>query len=104
MTSFAGCRPGSIRWSVIAACVSRGERQRLALARALLRRPALLVLDEATSAVDAESEGRILDAIEALRGSITTILVSHRAAPLRRAEIVYQLSDGTIAPQLSAAE
>ncbi len=84
--------------------LSGGERQRLALARALLRRPALLVLDEATSAVDLESEGRILDAIDALRGSITTILVSHRAAPLRRAETVYQLSDGTIAPQLSDAE
>ena len=83
--------------------LSGGERQRLALARALLRRPALLVLDEATSAVDAESEGRILDAIQALRGSITTILVSHREAPLRRAEIVYRLGDGTIARQLSDA-
>ncbi len=84
--------------------LSGGERQRLALARALLRRPALLVLDEATSAVDAESEARILDAIQALRGSITTILVSHREAPLRRAEIVYRLSGGTIRRQLSDAE
>ncbi|MGH7691027.1 MAG: ATP-binding cassette domain-containing protein, partial [Gemmatimonadaceae bacterium] len=84
--------------------LSGGERQRLALARALLRRPALLVLDEATSAVDAESEGRILDAIEALRGSITTILVSHREAPLRRAQIIYRLSNGTVVRQLSDAE
>jgi ABC-type bacteriocin/lantibiotic exporter with double-glycine peptidase domain len=83
--------------------LSGGERQRLALARALLRAPSVLVLDEATSAVDAESEGRMLDAIQALRGSITTILVSHRDAPLRRADMVYRINAGTIVPQLSDA-
>ncbi len=83
--------------------LSGGERQRLALARALLRHPALLVLDEATSAVDAESEGWILDALEALRGSLTTILVSHRDAPLQRADAVYVIDGGAIVPQPSGA-
>ena len=83
--------------------LSGGERQRLALARALLRRPVMLVLDEITSALDAESESRILDAIVALRGTVTTLLVSHRAAPLRQADIVYVLDDGTIRVQVSDA-
>jgi ATP-binding cassette, subfamily C, bacterial len=76
--------------------LSGGERQRLALARALLRHPTLLVLDEATSALDAESETRILRAIGALRGSTTVLLVTHRAAPLRHADVIYLLRDGLL--------
>lgn len=83
--------------------LSGGERQRLALARALLRRPTLLVLDEPTSALDAVSEARILGALAALRGSVTTFLVTHRAAPLRLADVVYVLDGGTLRPQLSGA-
>lgn len=83
--------------------LSGGERQRLALARALLRQPTLLVLDEATSALDAASEARILKALVALRGSVTTFLVSHRAAPLRHADVVYVLEGGTLRAQLSGA-
>lgn len=83
--------------------LSGGERQRLALARALLRRPTILVLDEITSALDVESESHILAAIAALRGTVTTLLVSHRAAPLRHADIVYALDGGTIRVQVSDA-
>jgi len=60
---------------------SGGERQRLALARALLRKPDLLLLDEATSALDMTSEREILARIAELRGSMTIVLVTHRTIP-----------------------
>jgi len=83
--------------------LSGGERQRLALARALVRHPSLLVLDEPTNAIDAESEERILDALDALRGSVTVVLVSHRPAPLARADAVYVIDGGSLRRQLSGA-
>ncbi len=82
---------------------SGGERQRLSLARALLRRPTLLVLDEPTSALDAESEARVLAAVAALRGTTTTLMVTHRPAPLRQADVVYGLEGGRLLAQLSGA-
>ncbi len=58
--------------------LSGGEKQRLALARALLRHPQLLILDEATSALDADNHRLVLDAIRALHGSMTVLVVTHR--------------------------
>ena len=58
--------------------LSGGEKQRLALARALLRRPQLLILDEATSALDADNHRLVHDAIRALHGSMTVLIVTHR--------------------------
>jgi ATP-binding cassette subfamily C protein len=74
--------------------LSGGERQRIALARALLRKPRLLVLDEATSAVDAENERRILDAIGRLHGRLTIVIITHRMASLRCADKIYVLEQG----------
>lgn len=62
--------------------LSGGEKQRLALARALLRRPQLLILDEATSALDADNQRLVINSIRALRGRITVLIVTHRSDEL----------------------
>ena len=74
--------------------MSGGERQRLALARALLRRPALLILDEATSALDAENERRIRDAIRGLHGRMTILMITHRLPSVRDADVVHVVEGG----------
>lgn len=66
--------------------LSAGQKQRLALARALLRRPALLVLDEATSNLDGETEARIVETLTRLKGRMTILAVSHRPALLALAD------------------
>jgi ATP-binding cassette subfamily C protein len=76
--------------------LSGGERQRLALARALLRRPTLLVLDEATSSLDAENEARIQQAIEALHGQVTMLIIAHRLSTVRHADVIHVLEAGRL--------
>ena len=77
--------------------LSGGERQRIALARALMRRPALLVLDEATGQLDAENERRILDALESLRGRTTVVAIAHSPALLEAADGIVRLESGRVA-------
>ncbi|WP_448188463.1 ABC transporter ATP-binding protein [Azospirillum sp. sgz301742] len=77
--------------------LSGGQRQRLALARALLAGPDLLILDEATSALDSESEGRVLDALEALRGRLAVVVIAHRPSTVRSADHVIVLDAGRVA-------
>ena len=76
--------------------LSGGERQRLALARALLRNPSLLILDEATNALDSENEKRIQRAIEELHGNTTILVISHRLSTVREADVIYVLEDGRL--------
>lgn len=76
---------------------SGGERQRLCLARALLRRPALLVLDEATSELDPASEQRLLAALHGLRGDMTILVIAHRLPPDFAPDRVLQLEQGRLA-------
>src|SRR5271170_6325335 len=77
--------------------LSHGQRQRIALARALLRKPGLLILDEATSSLDLDNEKRILDAIEQLQGRTTVLLVAHRLSAIQRAEMIYVIDNGSVA-------
>jgi ATP-binding cassette subfamily C protein len=76
--------------------LSGGERQRLALARALLRKPSLLILDEATSNLDSENERRIQGAIEELHGSMTILIITHRLFTTRSADVIYVLEQGRL--------
>ncbi len=76
--------------------LSGGERQRLGLARALLRQPALLILDESTSALDHAHEQRIRDAVRDLRGDLTLLIIGHRLTMLEHADQVAVLSQGRL--------
>ena len=76
--------------------LSGGERQRIALARAFLKDAPVLLLDEPTSAVDAETEAAILEAMEVLMRGRTSILITHRQAPLLACDRVLALEDGRV--------
>lgn len=76
--------------------LSGGQRQRLGIARALYTRPKLLVLDEATSSLDAETERDITRTIQGLEGSVTTLIIAHRLSTVRHVDQVLYLDHGTI--------
>lgn len=73
---------------------SGGQRQRLAVARALYNDPEILVLDEATSALDNDTEKALIDAIEKLQGEKTMIVVAHRLTTVKNCDIIYEIKDG----------
>ena len=79
--------------------LSGGERQRIALARALLRRPEILILDEATNAVDNLTEALIHEAITELAGSTTLVVIAHRLSSIRDVDRVIVMSKGEIIEQ-----
>ena len=77
--------------------LSGGQRQRIAIARALAHKPRLLILDEATNALDAETEAAICRTLEALRGELTIITISHQSPLVDVADRVYRVGDGAVA-------
>jgi ATP-binding cassette subfamily B protein len=76
--------------------LSGGEIQRIALARAILRKPELLILDEATSSLDTNSEQIIQQSIEVIAKYTTIVVVAHRLSTIKNADYIYILSNGTI--------
>ena len=76
--------------------ISGGQRQRLGIARAMFTKPYLLVLDEATSSLDGETEASISTAIHAMKGSTTVVMIAHRLSTVRNADIVVYMADGKI--------
>jgi ATP-binding cassette subfamily B protein len=76
--------------------LSGGQRQRIAIARALVRDPSVLVLDEATSQIDAESEAQIAAAIDDFRRGRTVIAIAHRLSTVRTADSIVVMEDGAI--------
>ena len=76
--------------------ISGGQKQRLGIARAMFTKPKLLVLDEATSSLDGQTESDIADAIQALKGIVTVVMIAHRLSTVRDADKVIYLDHGKI--------
>jgi ATP-binding cassette subfamily C protein len=95
MQSIVGERGGKL---------SGGQRQRIAIARALVHKPKLLILDEATSGLDPESEAAVCDTLQKLRGELTILAISHQSAMVKIADIAYRIQDGKILQTVDAPE
>ena len=84
--------------------LSGGQRQRIAIARVFLKDPAVVVLDEATSSLDSESERLVEEALEELLQGRTTLIIAHRLSTVRRADRVVVLDHGRVVESGSHAE
>jgi ABC-type multidrug transport system fused ATPase/permease subunit len=78
--------------------LSGGERQRLAIARALLRRPSLLILDEATAALDSNSEAELVERLKAIKPRPAALVVAHRESTLSHCDSLIAIQHGVVKP------
>jgi ABC-type multidrug transport system fused ATPase/permease subunit len=76
--------------------LSGGERQRLGIARSLFTNPSLLVLDEATSSLDSETESEFVEALQQLVGKVTLVVIAHRLSTIESATVIYQMKQGVL--------
>ena len=76
--------------------LSGGQRQRLGIARAMFTRPLLLILDEATSSLDGETEANITDSVQKMRGEVTVVMIAHRLSTVRHADLVVYMESGKV--------
>ena len=76
--------------------LSGGQQQRLSIARALYKKPELIIFDEATSALDSKMESEVLETIFSLKEKVTTIIVSHDKALLSKCDEIYFINDGSL--------
>ncbi|KAF2764712.1 P-loop containing nucleoside triphosphate hydrolase protein [Teratosphaeria nubilosa] len=84
--------------------LSGGQRQRLCLARALVRNPAVLLLDEAASALDSTSEKAVLEALQGVTGGRTAVSVAHRMSTIRSCDVIFVLEEGRVVEACSHAK
>ena len=84
--------------------LSGGQRQRIGIARALYQNPSVLVLDEATSSLDTVTEGDFIDAVRALKGGKTLIIVAHRLTTIEHCDYLFRVGDGKIVEEGKVSE
>ena len=84
--------------------LSGGEVQRIAIARAILKKPKIIIFDEATSSLDSETEAAVMQAIQKVTSNVTSLIIAHRLSTIVNADSIYVLENGAVVEQGTHAE